>query len=150
MFFTCLYFYLRGIIISMKSHSFRIAFIFLILVGVLNFIAITLHLYWTLHYFDSLVHFTAGVSVGFASLWFVSLFFVKNNAPLNRNYILTVAFVGALIVGIVWEVFELVFGVTTLADGIHYITDTSSDLLMDVLGGLVAAFYTRKKIFKTQ
>ncbi len=121
----------------LRSHLFKNAFILLVLVGVLNSVAVKLHLYWTLHYFDSLVHFTAGVSVGFAALWFFSRSVTAKN-------ILLVSFAMTLFVGIIWEIFELYFNITYLSDGIHYVTDTSFDLVMDCLGALVAGFYSRK------
>ncbi len=121
-----------------RPHLFKHAFITLILVGVLNFIATRLYLYWTTQYFDSLVHFTAGISVGFATLWIVS----RSQPSWTTIEIFRVAFFGTLAIGLLWEAYELMFGITSILDGVHYVTDTLFDLVMDVLGSVVAAFYS--------
>lgn len=122
-----------------RSKAFKAAFVLLILVGVLNWIAIKLYLYWTVHYFDSLVHFLAGMCVGLASLWLAS-----GKGKLSGWQIIAAAIIGALVIGLLWEIYELAVGDTTVADGMRYVTDTSSDILMDVLGGLAAGLYIRR------
>jgi len=125
-----------------RARLLKNAFLLVVFVGVLHFVAIKLSLYWTLHYFDSVVHFFAGVSVGFASLWLCT----KDDMPIpiSSKKIFLTSFLGALGVGLVWEVFELLSGITTLSDGIHYVTDTGSDLFMDIFGGVVAGWYFYK------
>lgn len=129
-----------------RKRLLRNAFLLLILVALLDKIALALLLYWTLHYFDSGVHFFAGMVVGFGSLW---LYLGKKETMTSRQ-IFQISLLGAILVGVVWEIFELMAGITFLSDGIHYVTDTGSDLLMDILGSLVAALYARNLFNKNQ
>ena len=130
---------------NIGQRLFRDAFVLLVLVGVLDYIGVKLYLFWTLHYYDSLVHFTAGITVGLGSVW---LWMQLSKGRLTQKHVVWSAFVGALVVGVVWEIFELTNGITLLSDGIHYVTDTSSDLLMDVSGGLIAALYACRAVLK--
>lgn len=49
---------------------------------------------------------------------------------------LFVALLGGLLVGILWEIIEFWFGVSKL--GPNFITDTITDLSMDVVGAFIA------------
>jgi hypothetical protein len=124
----------------------RDAFVLLVIVGVMDLVALKLDFFWTLHYYDSVVHFLAGICVGLGTVWFAMS---TTKTEMTRRRVFTVTLVGAVIVGIVWEIFEVTNGITFLADGIHYLTDTGSDLLMDVCGGLVAGWYAWKIVSKS-
>ena len=125
---------------QVRTILFKRAFILLVLVGILNFVANKLYFYWTLHYFDSLVHFLAGITVGLASVWFFS----RNKVYMTQSSVFLSVFIGVFVVGIVWEVFELVYGITSFSDGMHYVTDTSLDIGMDMVGGVLAGIYSWK------
>ncbi len=122
-----------------RKKLFQNAFILVVVVTFLNKIALTLRLYWSLHYFDTLVHFLAGIAVGLGSVWL----YLNKKETLPTSQIFFSSLIGSIVVGVVWEIFEVVNGITFFSDGIHYVTDTGSDLLMDTLGGLIAAFYTK-------
>jgi uncharacterized membrane protein HdeD (DUF308 family) len=77
------------------------------------------------------MHFLGGVAVGAALAYFCSL--RKKNVP---RWIYGVA---ALVIGILWEAFEIWNGDTSLRDW----KDMSLDLVMDILGGLAAYHLTR-------
>ena len=127
-----------------RVQMFKNAFLALVCVGILNIIAVKLYFYWTLQYYDSIVHFLAGMSVGFACLWIL-----MHKTTSGKNILLT-ALVASFSVGIIWELFELYIRVVSFSDGIHYITDTASDLLMDVLGGLIAGLHARRLLSSAQ
>lgn len=114
---------------------FRRAFWALLVCGVLNIVAVELYLYWTVWWIDMVVHFFGGMWVALISTWFLSLFFSIKDWSLKK--ILFVAICSSIFVGILWELYELYFGMTSLSDGIYYVTDTSSDLLMDTIGGII-------------
>ncbi len=109
--------------------------------------ALKLDFFWTLHYYDTVVHFLAGICVGLGTVW---LAMNVSKKEMTQKRVAAVALVGAIIVGIAWEIFEVTNGITFLSDGIHYVTDTSSDLLMDVCGGIVASLYVWRIILKTK
>ncbi len=56
--------------------------------------------------------------------------------------IIFTGFLGALFIGILWEFYELYFEITSISDGISYLTDTSSDILMDISGGILGGLYS--------
>jgi len=121
-----------------------LALALVLIVGGLHLLAIDLHLYWTVKYFDSLLHFLSGGAVGFAGIWFA----LTNKNTLTPKEILAYALWSIVIVGILWEIFELMGNITSFSDGMYYITDTTSDLVMDILGSLMAVIYTRQFIIK--
>jgi len=81
-----------------------------------------------------MMHFLGGLFVGLSTLWF---FFTSEYVQLNqrvRNVIL-VAGVSIVLIGIGWEIFEILAGVPRED---NFIIDTVVDLTMDVLGAAVA------------
>lgn len=125
---------------------FKRAFWTLAITGFLNFVAIKLELYWTVWWIDMVVHFFGGLTVGLATLWLSSRFFDFRKWSTLR--LSTTAILGAITIGVLWELYELYFGITSLSDGIHYVTDTSSDILMDTIGGIVGFFYVNNLLKK--
>ena len=124
----------------MAKRLFIRAFVLLILIGLLDFIADKFYLYWTLHWFDSVLHFISGVciAVGGISTWLL----IFNNGNHSKKRILTIGLLFVAIIGILWEFFELRFGITSLSDGIHYATDTTLDVFLDMLGGFLGSLYS--------
>jgi magnesium-transporting ATPase (P-type) len=128
---------------KVRWNIFLTAFFVLLLVGILNIIAYIFYFYWTLHYFDTLVHFLAGVSVGFASVWFFT--YKNRNDDLgrfietwNKKRIIKYTLLSGFIIGFLWEIFEILVQATSFSDGIKYVTDTSLDLFVDTLGSVLA------------
>lgn len=109
-------------------------------IGVIQVIALRFFLYWTVWWLDIVMHFLGGFWVALIVLWFYKAF-VKEKAKSDHGYLL--ALLGVIIVGIAWEVFEV------LADTAHvrgnYLFDTVGDLIMDTVGALVAAYIVFRK-----
>lgn len=111
-----------------------------LLVGLLHLIASIYHLYWSIYEFDSLVHFFGGMALSTFFLWFY--FFSHFFNPQKRTLIkfLIVSILGAMLVSVAWEIFELIFK-QTMVQKIDYAYDTRMDLTMDFLGAMVGCFY---------
>lgn len=110
--------------------------IVVILVALLHFSALNLYLYWTISWFDLLVHFLAGVSVGLVSLWFLTesgLF----KMPLSLQKLVFYSLVAIIIIGLAWEIFEFINGITSPGHE-SYIQDTFLDLVYAIIGTLLA------------
>lgn len=125
----------------MKSNQLlKQAFILLLIIAVLDVLSEIFYFHLTIWWYDIILHFLSGVcvSIGGVSFYF-SLF--KNNVP-SRAKIIFTGLALAIFVGVLWEIFELHFGLTFLSDGIVYIRDTASDLIMDLSGGLLGVAYT--------
>jgi hypothetical protein len=93
-------------------------------------------LYFFYPYFDVPVHFLGGIA---AALLFLFIYLIITKAQSSewneREVALTIIF-GTLAIGIGWEIFEYVSGLTT---ELNYARDTLLDLTMDVMGSLVVA-----------
>ncbi len=123
----------------MNTKLFKNTFILLAIIGLLNFIASKLYLYEFIWWIDILMHFLAGACVGMAVL--LVIFYRKKFEMISNTRLIWLGILGALTIGVLWELYELYFGITMLSDGMPYITDTISDLLMDILGGFFGAIY---------
>jgi uncharacterized membrane protein YjdF len=97
------------------------------------------HFYWyfSIWYFDMIMHFLSGLWVGLFFTWFFG------DKVESKIVIKTVLFV--LLVGVLWEVFE--FFTKNYMGGDPFDTfDTLSDVFFDLLGAIVAVFYFLKRI----
>ncbi len=108
----------------------KLLFLQLLIVAALaaaHLTALALSLYWYFPWFDMITHTLGGMWIGAFVLW----------SCMQAGYAPRLLFVvaGALALGIAWEIFEVVAGIPLEA---NYAFDTSLDLLMDVLGSLVA------------
>ncbi len=115
----------------------RISFLIVLIFG-LNLLANKFYLYSGLWYFDILMHFAGGFWLGLVFFWY---FWQKERSiSLLQKIIL-----GVLVVGIGWEVFELVF-VNYVALNDFNTLDTLSDICFDLAGGFLAILYCESKI----
>ncbi len=123
-----------------KKPLFLEMFILLTIVGILNYIATIYHLYWSIYEFDSVVHFFGGATLSAFFLWiyFFSGFFNPQNRSLKQFLIISI--IGAIFIGVSWEIFELFLGEAVLQKA-DYPYDTMMDLIMDFLGALAICFY---------
>ncbi len=115
-------------------------FFLLVIVGILNHVAIIYHLYWSVYEFDSLVHFLGGATLSAFFLWFY--FFSGFFSPQKRNFtkFLLISILGAMLVAISWEIYELLLGEAVIQKS-EYPYDTIMDLIMDFLGVIAICFY---------
>ena len=84
-------------------------------------------------------HFLAGSVVGLATLLVWQKFSTFTEEKLSK--IIWSAVIGGLLVGLLWEEFELYFDLTSFSDGMAYVTDTVSDLILDTVGAFLGALY---------
>lgn len=121
----------------MNKRLFRDTAILFVVIGVLDFLANKLYLYWTTWWMDMILHFLSGGVVAMTVILVLS-----SLSWLSRRHVIASVIFSVLTVGLVWELFELWFEVTSLADGIVYWTDTSSDIFLDLLGGFLGMKYS--------
>jgi hypothetical protein len=103
----------------------------LIFFTMFHFLAIHFHFYWTVWWYDIGMHVFGGF---IAALIFLFLFQAQYQSRLS---LLIISISAALIVGIAWEIFEYITGVTFTTEA-AYIPDTVTDLFDDLAGGLIA------------
>ncbi len=107
------------------------------LVAVFHHLAIVRYWYWIYAWFDLVMHFAGGFLIAVIILY-IGLYsgHVEWKAPRKEMFLVT--FGGMLVVGLLWEGFEMVVGAMTVAYD-QYVFDTILDLVMDSVGA-VAAF----------
>jgi hypothetical protein len=119
------------------SPLFLAGFGTLVLVGVLHIVAIEEFWYWKYLWLDTGIHLLAGVTIGLLLLWvFVERLNLLTFGPQALYLTLLLGF----FIGILWEVFEFYYGIPK---EINYYFDSSLDLLMDVVGIIIANVMVR-------
>ncbi len=118
-----------------KSRAALVIFL-AIFVLVLHAAGVFLQLYWRVEWYDHVVHIMAGATTSLIIFSLGSFGWLRSR-PLM---LFTSIFLVSLIIGGLWEFFELQTGITSLSDS-RYILDTTGDMVSDVVGGLVAGAY---------
>ena len=120
-----------------KKLSKRLVYlIFFILLA--NFLANRFFWYYSIWYFDMIMHFLGGFWIGLASVY---LFSHKNSFQKLVFKILSVVF----LIGVGWEIFEIIVNNITTQTSFDYL-DTISDIFFDLSGGALAIFYFYKRM----
>lgn len=110
-----------------------------VLLFFLHGIATVFELYWSVWWIDIVNHLVGGAVVSMIGvlLWLNGK---EKRPPKPLELLLFVLFVS-----IAWEVFEFSFGLMSFSEkGVKF--DTSLDIVMDLLGILVARFLLRKHV----
>lgn len=115
----------------MKSPVFFIFATSVFVMGIVHVIALELSLYWRYDWLDIPMHILGGFSVafGFYTLCERKIFIQRRHVTLFPLLFLV------LIVGLLWEVFEIWAGIPLLEDDFE--TDIAYDLIMDIAGGFL-------------
>jgi len=104
----------------------------------LHFLATKFHWYFSIWWFDILVHFLGGFLIG---LILVLLFYPKFFSFTNFFKI----FFGFIVIGIGWEIFEILVDQFITQNSFNFL-DTLSDLFVGLGGATIALFYFLKKL----
>lgn len=111
----------------------------LVVISILNYLGGQFYWYWTYKWFDIPVHMLGGVWVGLTALWLWSHFMHLKVVKTFRMKALGVVVFAAFFVGISWEIFELLGGITNMSDKVYW-PDTIGDIVNDFVGGMLAYF----------
>ena len=117
------------------------------IVALLHYLALTFYLYWTVEWFDIMMHFLGGALVALLAIF---LFYTSGYMDFPKDHIGSVFAMtlgSVLLVGLVWELWELFIGFT---DVLEDQGDTFLDLIMDTIGGITAFAYGKKFIWKKE
>jgi len=107
-------------------------------IALVNYGAIKFHWYYSLWWFDMPMHFLGGMWVAMLIVWYLAD---------HRFSIDSVgrAILGAFIVGLSWEVFELLLN-EQFVQNAYDLSDTLSDIFFDLSGAFTAVFYVALRI----
>lgn len=114
-----------------------------ILVAVLHYIALTLYFYWTISWFDILMHLLGGYLIGLIALYLLVNFLDKEIIS-NRKISLILVLSFVLIIGLGWELWEVFMNFTDILEDR---LDTAIDIVMDTIGGYFAFLYGKKHLW---
>ncbi len=120
----------------LKHGAYLMFFIFIV-----NSLALKFYWYSLVWYFDVIMHTLGGVWVGF---FFFYVFSRKGEVPQGFKFIFKII-LGVIVVGVLWEVYEYV--VLNYIGGTPWdIVDSSSDIVFDTLGAILACLYFKQFI----
>jgi len=98
-------------------------------------------------WWDLMLHSFSALVMGLSGFLMVYVFYLTNRIHIRPVYVAFLSFSFAVTVGVVWEVFEFimdqVFALNMQKSGL---VDTMSDLIVDILGALVAGFIGYKYV----
>ncbi|HET8574981.1 MAG TPA: hypothetical protein VFM02_02285 [Candidatus Paceibacterota bacterium] len=138
-----------------KRTYLLLLFWLLVFIGVVNFFAMEVHLYWDFPWFDMPMHFLGGLWSGSIGLWFFLLRLPEESRiektkqgprRVHQSGIFSVLATGilsGLLIGVLWEVFELLLYLYQImpVGGANNILDTLGDLFFDTVGAFVAGIF---------
>jgi hypothetical protein len=105
-----------------------------IAIFVLNFLANKFHWYYSIWWFDMLMHFLGGFWLGMVFVWFFKV--RQREFSVNPRFVIRlVAWI--LLIGVAWELFEYYF-INYVAQNNFDLLDTLSDLFFDLFGGILS------------
>lgn len=114
----------------------------LLVLAFMHFLATLFYFYWTVSWWDNMVHFLGGVSIGILSLWlWWDVLWRRRPSPVAA-YLSAIVFV--MIIGAGWEIFEYVYNIANPSTGESYFEDTFHDLIADFLGSILAGLVAVK------
>ncbi|MDP3996182.1 MAG: hypothetical protein Q8P86_00620 [bacterium] len=131
----------------MKKNIGISIFVLFIAIGALHAFSIHFYFYWIFWWLDIPMHFLGGLFAGLVGLWTYLYSGVFSYDKQGRFRLVFAAVIGALVIGGFWEVYEYFTGQTYNAIR-NYPLDVLKDMVFDVLGGFVAAFYVEKGLKK--
>ena len=114
------------------------ALLAMILVALLHFLALHFYFYWQLWWFDIVMHFLGGIVVGLGAMWALMGYSRYRGSLFTARQTLVFVLCATFLVAFSWEIYEFQFG---LFDPTDYGVDSSLDIVMGLLGAIVARGY---------
>lgn len=114
----------------------------ILFIFVLNLIAMKFYWYFSIWWFDMPMHLLGGFWLGLVFIWFLRL------KDLSFSTIVKII-LGVLLIGIAWEVFEIIVNKTIIQNPFNTL-DTISDVCFDLVGAFISILYFAKRIMIKQ
>ena len=128
----------------MKSSSLYAALVLAIAVYILHTAAIAHHFYFMYWWYDVMMHFLAGIALGFSAYWGLFRSGIIFKTEKSAKFIILSVLLPVMVVGVGWEIFEYVNDIAgPTFEG--YALDTTNDLLLDACGSVLAALIASRK-----
>lgn len=127
-----------------RKPLFKEFFIVAVVVAILHYLALQLYLYWTVDWFDIVMHTLGGFLISIFVLFVVISYSDFENLKRHRIFIVSLIIGLTLVVGLTWELWEIFVGFT---DTLKDLGDTVLDVIMDTVGAILAIIYSRKYLW---
>ena len=138
-----------------RKKLLRPLFFLMLLIFTANSLALAFHWYYSIWWFDMLMHFLGGLWEGLFFIWFFSSPDIGESLrlspePKNFTRLITKTVLFVLLIGVLWEFFEF-FTNNYIGSDPFNILDTVSDIFFDLAGGTFAVLYFfEKTIFSSE
>ena len=126
-----------------KKKLLLISFITILLLAIFHILALKFSWYWRFRWIHIFAHIAGGFWIALMSLWIALKIGHIEKITHYKKRALIVMLGSALLVGILWEVFELIFKID-LVQSIGYWPYTSIAVAGDFTGGIIAYLYFMK------
>lgn len=94
--------------------------------------------YARLWWWDSVLHLSSGVIIGYIGYMILFVFHLRGRLQLSASIVAFLTFSVSMMVAAVWEVFEFAVDYFTGSNMQHGNTDTMKDIILAMIGSLVA------------
>ena len=126
-----------------KKRILFISFVTVIFIAIYQHYALKYSWFWTYKWSDIPIHIAGGFWVALTTLWIcLKVKHIDNIYGYKKKSIFAML-ISVLIIAILWEIFELIFRITSLADA-GYWRDNLLDILNSFIGGVIALVYFLK------
>lgn len=120
-----------------RKKLLKVLTVLILLIFIFNYIGNKFHWYYSVWYFDMIMHFFGGFWTGL-----VYFFIFPFKEQFQKSFLPTIVFV--FFIGIVWEIVEPFINPTMSLN--LFSLDTVSDIFFDLSGGTLAILYLLKRI----
>ena len=114
------------------------------MVAVLHYVSLKFYLYWTVSWFDILMHFLGGFLIAIFTIFILYSYSDFENLKNHKIFLVALIMGATLSIGLGWELWEVFVGFT---DTVNDLNDTFIDIIMDMVGSIFAIYYARKEIY---
>ena len=117
-----------------------ISLLTILFIAVFHYLSLKYSWYWTFKWLDIPVHILGGFWASLTALWVALKVGHIEKITDYKKRALLIMLGSVFIIGILWEIFELIFKITSLSN-IGYWQDSLSDISNGVVGGFFAFLY---------
>jgi hypothetical protein len=127
-----------------KKRLLLISLVTILIIFVLHYFAFKYSWYWNLRWFHIMMHLLGGFWITITAFWVSVRFNHIDTIVRYKERAFVIMVISVFIIGISWEAFELLSGMTSIHD-FEYLNGFWDDLAGNFIGGIFGFFYFLKK-----
>ena len=112
-----------------------------------NFLAMKFYWYFSIWYFDMIMHFIGGFFISLLVYWlYYYSGLVKDGKKYSKKFVILLSIIGVLTIGVLWEIFE--FNISAfITHTPQVILDTFGDIFFDLSGSMLGTLYFLRRLY---